>query len=531
MSDDDQSGVIAFLSSPAAWPGAPSRIEHIETHGAHVFIGGERVLKIKRAIRYGYMDFSTLARRRAVIERELAINRRSAPSIYLGVLPITRERGGQLALGGEGEPIEWAVEMRRFEHDALLSVVARRGPLGAPVVKALAETVLASHRVAAVRFGRDGHAWARRLIADLVGGLTGAASGKPRLAAKVERFSELAGAAADRLTPLLQERIALGYLRRCHGDLHLANVVILDGRPTLFDALEFDEELATVDTLHDLAFLVMDLDIAGQRAAANLVLGHYLWLTGEDAELRGQALLPLFLAMRAAVRAMVGLQRQAAVGDEAAATGATDGPAPLAYLDRALAHLASEPPRLVAVAGLSGTGKSTLAAALAPDLGAPPGALHLRSDLERKRLHGAAELERLPASAYSAEASAQVYARLMHRAALTLAAGRSVIVDAVFLQPQERAAAAAVALSAGVRFDGLWLEAGAATLVARVAARRDDASDASPEIVARQLAGTGADGASGSDGWSRLDAGGEPAAVTAAAHAVLSRPQMAPRPR
>jgi predicted kinase len=281
---------------------------------------------------------------------------------------------------------------------------------------------------------------------------------------------------------LLDARAESGHVRRCHGDLHLRNVVLLDGQPTLFDAIEFNDAIACIDVFYDLAFLLMDLDHRDLRPFANLVLNRYLQQRDECAAL---PLLPLLLSMRAAVRAKVAASLEA-IADNDTGKAKQRNEAGV-YFRRALDYLNPPPPRLVAVGGLSGSGKATLARALAPENGAAPGALHLRSDVLRKQLAGVAELERLPAAAYSAEATAAVYAELARRAAQGLAAGQSVVVDAVFARPEERADIEAVAQTVGTGFTGLWLAADRSVLTARVQGRRSDASDADARVVERQL--------------------------------------------
>lgn len=301
---------------------------------------------------------------------------------------------------------------------------------------------------------------------------------------------------------LLARRSDAGLIKRCHGDLHLDNIVMWQGRPTLFDAIEFDEVLATIDTLYDLAFLLMDLDQRGQRAAANVILNRYLWRTQEQLDLEGLATLPLFLALRAGIRAMVTAQRAhlraepRAIAEKSSAN---------AYLAAALGYLIPAPPRLLVVGGLSGTGKSTLAAALAPMMTPAPGALHLRSDLERKSMLGAAETERLPASCYTAEVNHKVYVLLAMKARTALAAGHSVIVDAVYLALDERNTLEQVARDLRVPFAGVWLHAAQEALVRRVAGRINDASDATPDVVRRQLEWLSR---AGQATWNPVDAGG-----------------------
>ena len=489
---DEQRDAIAFLSDPATYAPQPDAVTRIDTHGAHVFAAGNDVFKIKRAVRYAYMDFSTLEKRRAACAREFEINAPAAPQIYKGVVAVTRTAGGGLAIGGPGEPVEWAVHMARFrEEDVLVNRINRRS-LSVDEAKALADAVAASHaRAAVVTSPPDAAAIgaiSRNVLSDLLS-LFGASDAT--LAALADRLVR----EADAIRDLLHRRALAGDVRRCHGDLHLGNMVFIDGTPTLFDAIEFDEILATTDVLYDLAFLLMDLDHRGQRPAANAVLNRYVWRRQQSDDLVGLAAMPVFLALRAAIRAMVGAQR-------AQLTGQDHQPAH-AYLERARLYLGKTQPALVLVGGLSGSGKSTLAAALAPVIGRAPGALHLRSDLERKAMFGAGELERLPQSDYGEDATAEVYRRMLEKAEATLRAGHSVIVDAVHAHPEERQSIAAVAGKTGAKLCAVWLDAPASVLMARVAARKNDASDATPQVVERQLAYD-----TGALEWTLVDASG-----------------------
>ena len=507
----EQDEVVVFLCDPASWSLQPDCIEHIETHGAHVFLAGDHALKIKRSVRYSYMDFSTLEKRRLACERETEINRRFAPRIYLGAVPIVRKPSGALAVGGPGVIVEWAVSMRRFDQDALLSQLARRDGLTPQIIKSLAAVVLASHRVAEPNKLGSGVSRLRSSVADISHTLIGCDEANIRQLAT--EFRSRANLALNRCADQLDRRQTLGFVRRCHGDLHLNNIVLIDGKPTLFDAIEFDEQMATIDTLYDLAFLLMDLDAANRRSEANLLLGHYLWLSGSTADLEGLRALPLFLALRAAIRAMVGLQRSAVAGH-----GPTDHVtrSPLDYLTRAVCYLETRQPRLIAIGGLSGSGKSALAAALAPRFGAAPGALDLRSDQERKSLFCAGETERLPSNAYTSDVSAAVYSRLLERARVALDAGHSVIVDAVFSDPGERDALEAIARDRGIAFNGLWLTATPETVTRRIRARQNDASDATPEVALAQLAK-----GPGPLSWFVVEADDSPAAVLGRATALL----------
>ncbi|HVV94120.1 MAG TPA: AAA family ATPase [Hyphomicrobiales bacterium] len=484
---DQQADVFAFLADPATH-GMTAAVRRIDTHGAAVFLAGDDVYKVKRAVRFPFMDFSTLEKRRQACAAEIAVNRDNAPAIYRGIVPIVRAGDG-LRLGGDGEVVEWAVHLKRFDEDRTLDRLAERGEFPDELVPALVEAVMAAHARAAISDGTAATAALGDNLEETLAEIAAAPTVFPP--AEAEPLAGAMRTAFARLRPLLLARGAAGRVRRCHGDLHLRNIALIDGRPVLFDAIEFDESIATTDVLYDLAFLVMDLWQRGLHAAANRVLNRYLWgADDEAAEIAGLAALPLFLALRALIRAKV-----------AVAAGGQEGEA-RAYFAAACRFMAATPPRLVAVGGLSGSGKTTIAAALAPEMGSPPGAVHLRSDIERKRLFRAAETERLPEAAYSQEATAQVYAALRRLAAAALAAGCSVTVDAVHQRFEEREAIARVAADAGVPFTGLWLDAPVAALAQRVEARKGDASDATAAVVEAQAARS-----LGDLSWPRIDAG------------------------
>jgi predicted kinase len=286
------------------------------------------------------------------------------------------------------------------------------------------------------------------------------------------------------LAPLLKERALGGYVRHCHGDLHLRNIVEIDGAPVLFDAIEFDDRIATIDVLYDLAFLLMDLGARGLTAHANALLNAYLDAAGDTGDLIGLAALPLFLSMRAMVRAKVELLR-GELAQDAARAGAFLKASN--YVRLARDHLGPSRPHLIAIGGLSGSGKSSVARALAPTLGAFPGAVHVRSDRERKRLYGVPDEERLPAAAYAQEATDLVYRICRKRAMMALAGGRTVIVDAVHAKPDERDEIARLARRMGAPFTGIWLDAPPAALRQRIEARKGDVSDATPSVLEEQL--------------------------------------------
>jgi aminoglycoside phosphotransferase family enzyme/predicted kinase len=465
----------------------------VTTHISHVFLAAGRALKLKRAVRLPYADFSTLALRKAACERELALNRRTAPVLYRRVVAVTRDPAGALHLGGDGASVEWLVEMTAFDQELLLDRLARRGPLPPGIARALGDAIAAFHDIAEVapEFGGadamarivDGN---RKALADGPAGIF-----DPQSVAALSRDCDSALAAQRRL---LDRRRADGAVRQCHGDLHLGNICLIDGRPVLFDCLEFDARLSTIDVLYDLAFLLMDLLEHGLAGDANMVLNRYLDLRSETA---GLAALPLFLAIRAAIRAHVTVTRDPSAGVDARA-----------YLNAALGFLKPAAPRLTAIGGLSGTGKSTAAYRLAPAIGAAPGARVIRSDVTRKRQFGVAPETPLPADAYTAAITARVYGTMLDEAARCLAAGHSVILDAVFLRRNERDAAEETARQHGIGFAGFWLEAPAAVTADRVARRRDDASDADAAVLRMQSAID-----PGKMDWARIDAGNDAAAA------------------
>ena len=506
--EGDQSAVFSFLGDADAY-GVAGPVKRIDTQNAVVFLAGDDVYKVRRAIRLPFLDFSTLEKRRAACEAEIEVNRENAPRIYLDVAPITRQ-GETLEIGGAGEVVEWATHMHRFDENATLDRIAERDGLTSEFVRRLAHAIRLSHERAPTRDGER----ATRSLSTYLDQNEAVFAARPDLfdPARAAALAREAREALAAVRPLLLARGERGYVRRCHGDLHLRNIAVVDGEPVLFDAIEFDPDIATGDILYDLAFALMDLWERDLRPAANLLLASYLSLSDEP-QFSGLAALPIFMSIRAAIRAKV---EAANIAHLTGAEQTREKEAARRYFLFAEAFLKPAPARLVAIGGLSGTGKSALAAALAPEIGRAPGAAVLRSDVERKHLFAVEETTRLPDEAYGAAANRETYARLARKAGLALRAGHSVVIDAVHSHAREREATARLADDLGVAFVGLWLEAPLGLRLRRVGARARDASDADARILAAQTAAPLVE-----TGWSALDAAGDLASLIEAARALL----------
>ncbi len=503
---DSQDAVFKLLGDPATY--GTAAVRRCATHAAVVFLAGDRAMKVKRAVRYPFLDYSTLEKRKAACRAELDVNRKFAPQLYRRIVPITRQADGSLALDGSGEAVEWAVEMTRFDEDQTLDRLAERGELDAALADKLARAVAAMHARAEPA---DAGAW--------IGALEGYVQNNTEIFRKhgelfpddaVTALERQSLAALARLRPLLLARGRQGLIRRGHGDLHLGNIAVLDGEPVAFDALEFDPIIAAGDLLYDLAFLLMDLVERGLQRAANRVLNGYFAAVRRSEDYDGIAALPFFMSLRAAIRAMTTASRRDVAKNDVAQSARR-------YFDLALELLTPAKPTVVGIGGLSGTGKSVLARALAPRLAPAPGALIIRSDVERKAAFGVGEHDHLPADAYRAEATDNIYRILTEKAARLARAGHSVIVDAVFARPDERAAIEAAAAAAGADFRDLFLVADLPTRLERVGAREPDASDADAAVARSQE-----EFKIGMLTWTTVDASGSPEQTLTKARAAIS---------
>jgi hypothetical protein len=493
LAGNGQDDVIAFLRNPASYGPGIDRVDVIDTHISKIFLAGDRVFKLKRAVTYPYLDFSIKEQRHRACKAELAFNRRTAAELYLEVRRISRAEDGTICWGDRGAILDWVVVMRRFDQRLLFDSLATNGLLHPPLMQQLVDHIVDFHAQAEPRFDRGGAAAIAEIERSNIDCLhrAGAAYFEPdQIAALHARSLEI----LQNVAGLLDARRAAGKVRRCHGDLHLRNICVFHEKPVLF---EFSEELATIDILYDLAFLLMDLEHRGLNDLANAAANRYLDLTDDD---EGLAALPLFVSLRAAIRAHV---TAAAVNHDGSSSDLGRQIAPArSYFDNARTVLNPQPCRLIAIGGLSGSGKSTIARELAPLLGTRPGARILRSDVIRKRLHGVMPESPLPNTAYGPDTSRRVYDSLCAKATVALKAGYTVIIDSVALREEERRSFLAVATKARVPFLGIWLEVSAQVMALRLRSRRNDASDATPEVLQQQLRHN-----PGPIDWLRIDAG------------------------
>lgn len=445
-----QDEIIAFLSNGASYGLPGAEVERVETHGCIVFLVGDRAYKLKRPVVFSSLDYSTIDRREAACRAELELNRRTAPELYLGVHALRRKGDGELGFDGDGVVIDWVVAMRRFDQADLFNRLADSRALTPERINALAEEIAQFHGTAERLFGFGGgeglHFAIERNRCD-----------QHSVEAilehdAVEVLHKASCEALERVTPLLDRRREAGKVRRCHGDLRLANICLLDDRPTLFDAIEFSDPVSCVDVLFDLAFLLMDLHQRGLNVLANMLCNRYLDLTGDS---DGLTVLPLMLSVRAATRAYAlagSVQRQ-----PNASAAQHHAAAARAHLTLALSLLSGFQTRVIAIGGIGGSSKTSLASSLAATFGPAPGARILGSETMRKRVLNLPPETRLPASAYTQEMSERVYAGLAAEAVKTVQAGFTAIIDAGFVHPAERQAIAAMAATALVPFIGVWL--------------------------------------------------------------------------
>ncbi|MEP4769138.1 MAG: AAA family ATPase [Roseibium sp.] len=509
-----QNAALEYLASlPSDDPSRPD-VKRIDTHANIVFLVGSKAYKVKRAVKYPFLDYSTLALRKEACQAEITYNKSNAPKIYLQALPIARDTDGTLALAGTGEILEWAVEMNRFKLSDELEVKAGKAAIEDALSEQLADMMVAAHAEAPLREGSGFY----QELATYVEQNNEAFHEHPDLfpTDQVRHLTETSRTALEFIRDLILKRGEQGLVRRCHGDAHLRNIVLIDEQPVLFDAIEFSDAIATNDVLYDLAFLLMDLWERNQHRAANHVFNRYLDKTRLDEHPEGLAVLPFYLMMRAAIRSKIAASsalnqsdpKQKAAQQEQART----------YFRYALDFLEPSQPLLTAIGGLSGSGKTTLAYSLAPDIGRAPGARVMRTDVMRKRMLGLNESDKAPDTAYTKKASDDVYHAIDGDIQSVLAAGHSAIFDAVFASESERNLIQNIAARVEASFTGLWLTAPTDILKKRVANREGDASDATVDVVDQQL-----NYELGTMSWAEINAADNEAATLADARSVIRK--------
>jgi aminoglycoside phosphotransferase family enzyme/predicted kinase len=487
MQEDAAHRLITALRDPARYPHPVDRVELVETHISWVLLTGDFAYKIKKPVDLGFLDFSTLEKRHHYCIEELRLNRRLAPQLYLDVIAI----GGTPAapvFGAGGAPLEYAVRMRQFPESARLDRLLAEGRVEAHHIDQLADLLARFHAHADTAPDDSPYGTAEAVYAPVaenfaqIRALVADSAERKRLE-HLERWSQGVFRSLAHTFAARRER---GFVRECHGDAHLANMVLLDDEVVLFDCLEFNPALRWIDVLSEVAFSTMDLDDRRRPDYARRLLDRYLQRTGDY---EGMAVFRFFQVYRALVRAKVAAIRLGQRDIDAAARGAAE------TLYRSYANLAEQytriqRPRLVITRGVSGTGKTTITQSLLEAFTA----LRIRSDVERKRLFGL-EAEQRPDAAmaqtlYGLDANTRTYARLESLADTLLAYGYSVIVDAAFLKRDERARFAALAERHGVAFVILDIRADAEVLRQRLWDRSRqgaDASDAGIEVLEQQL--------------------------------------------
>lgn len=478
--------VVAGLLQPSAYPHDVESVRRIDTHISVVLLTGRYAYKLKKPLKLPFLDFSTLARRRALCLREVELNRRTAPSLYLDVQPIA-ETAGAIRIGGGDDPVDYAVRMRQFPDADRLDHVLERGALSVTMARQLADDVATFHGRAQVAPSPSEWGTPAEVEADVIGNFDLLRQHREAGAISSARLASLQRAQLAEirdLSDVLRERQRNGRVRDCHGDLHLSNIALIDGRAVPFDCIEFNDAFRWIDVMSDLAFLLMDLDHRNANRLATAVLNRYLERSGDYAGLRT---LCLYQGYRALVRAKVGALQLAQGGAPACDTqaGLREIDAYITLAEHyATPKVGAKRPVLLITCGLSGSGKSWLAEQLA----ARTGAIVVRSDVERRRLFDVDSTD--TAARYSETATAATYERVGECALAALDAGLDAIADAAFLRREQREQFAALAGAAGYGFAVLHTTAPVETLRERLVARSlvgKDPSEADLEVLGQQL--------------------------------------------
>ncbi len=482
------SRLITLLCNPSAFEHEVHNISVIETHISWIILTGEYAYKIKKPVQFSFVDFSTLEKRKYYCQEEIRLNSRLAPDLYLGVVAITGDPENP-SFKNSGAAIEFAVKMRQFPQETMLSYLSSQDLLREEHVIQMAEEVAEFHMhidTAAKEsiFGKPDsvHYWVKDNFVQIESKLEA-----QKDLALLEKIKDWTEREYKKIVTQLQKRKSLGFIRECHGDMHLGNTVLIEEKVTIFDCIDFNEQLRWIDVISEVAFVVMDLHDRKHEEYAVQFLNFYLQNTGDYL---GLTVFPYYFIYRAMVRAKVAILRIAQNNVNETQIGQIQKEFN-SYIELAEHYIEKRKAVMIITHGLSGSGKSTIAELLV----GPIGALQIRSDIERKRLHGYSALEETTSAVnnniYSQQSSTETYNHLAMIAKCIINAGHSVIVDACFLQKEQRDEFQELALELQVPFLIIEFKATADTLRQRVVARRTedkkDPSEADIGVLNYQL--------------------------------------------
>lgn len=481
---DDQSALISALSDPAIYGLKTSRkIVVKRTNISVVFLTGDRAFKLKLGVKFPYVDYSTPEKRKIACEKELELCNRWTAGFGIAVRPVVKTKKGY-AIGPDkqGEVVDWLLEMIEFPEDMLFDKMIERGELDRFEMMDTAEKILSMQRQAAVVKERDPAAIIRGRI-DENNAMIRCFVPEYFDAEEVDALEKEQIDTLERVKNVLKKRGDEGKIRVCHGDLTLRNIAMRDGKVTIFNPIEFYDDLTRIDTLYDFAFLLVDMESKGQRRLASILFNHYL-AASDDWD--GVPALPLFMSCRAAVNAYVFAEQAAGMTDKVEATLMANRA--YAHLVLARRYLIPKKPLLMACGGLSGSGKSRIGRETAPFVGDPPGAVILRDDVLRKNILGVGLEEHIDTASYTPELEQKVFDELCERCLQLLKAGQSVVADALFHDPKQRMEIERVAREAQADFLGLWVDAPLEVRKERVMKRLRNPSDVkTAEELEKQL--------------------------------------------
>lgn len=472
------------MMNPDVFEHPVSNLELIETHISWVILTGDIVYKIKKPVNFGFLDFSTLEKRHEYCEQEVQLNSRLAPELYLGVVSISGTVDAPV-INGNGEAFEYAVKMAQFPQSAQLDNKLAAGELDGEHMDAIAQMVADFHATTAVADNAVNYGDKEIIKKPVVENfeLISAHLNTNKYAEELSGLKHWSDKEFVRLEAIIEQRKTDGFVRECHGDMHLRNLVWLDNKPLAFDCIEFNPELRWIDVISEVAFLVMDLQDRQQSQLAHHFLNSYLEKTGDY---EGLSVLLFYLCYRAMVRAKVDALRieQEGIDQQEREQQLTEFES---YLTLASRYTKSSSPILIIMRGLSASGKSTVSQRVLDKLGA----IRIRSDIERKRLFDISIDDKtsnsINAGLYSEQASQKTYAKLAELASQIIQTGFSVIVDAAFLKYEQRKVFQQLANQLSVPYCILEVTAPVEVLRKRIVARTNDVSDANLEVLEHQL--------------------------------------------